>query len=116
MTARRAMPLLTVADIDAAKEAYAAVTGMEVVMDHGWIVTLAAPADQSIQVSLITADPTGPANPAASIEVEDVDAAHASAVAAGLEILYPLSDEEWGVRRFFIRDADGNVVNILSHR
>jgi catechol 2,3-dioxygenase-like lactoylglutathione lyase family enzyme len=36
-------------------------------------------------------------------------------VAAGVEIVHPLSDEEWGVRRFFFRDPSGNVVNVLSH-
>ncbi|MGW2786323.1 VOC family protein [Streptomyces populi] len=35
--------------------------------------------------------------------------------AAGLEILYGPADEEWGVRRFFYRDHDGNVVNVLTH-
>jgi hypothetical protein len=27
-----------------------------------------------------------------------------------------LQDEEWGVRRFFVRDPNGRVVNVLSHR
>ena len=31
-------------------------------------------------------------------------------------IVHELSDEEWGVRRFFFQDTDGNVVNLLSHR
>ena len=56
-----------------------------------------------------------PVNPAASLEVEDLDAALAGARAAGLEILYGPADEEWGVRRFFYRDHDGNVVNVLTH-
>jgi uncharacterized glyoxalase superfamily protein PhnB len=51
-----------------------------------------------------------------SIEVDDVDAAYEAAIAAGLQIVHPLSDEEWGVRRFFFADAAGNVVNVLSHR
>jgi hypothetical protein len=29
--------------------------------------------------------------------------------------MHKLSDEEWGVRRFFFRDSDGSVVNVLSH-
>ena len=33
----------------------------------------------------------------------------------GHEIVHPLTDEPWGVRRFFVRDPDGNVVNIVSH-
>ncbi len=26
----------------------------------------------------------------------------------------PLGDEEWGVRRAFVRDPDGRVVNVMS--
>ncbi len=59
MSALRAMPLLTVSDLDSAVEAHIRVTGMEVIMNHGWIATLAPPADHSVQVSLITKDPTG---------------------------------------------------------
>jgi uncharacterized glyoxalase superfamily protein PhnB len=50
------------------------------------------------------------------VEVDDVDAVHARAVSLGLEIVYPLVDEPWGVRRFYVRDPFGNVVNILAHR
>ena len=50
-----------------------------------------------------------------SIEVDDVDAAYRSAVDRGLAIQYPLTDESWGIRRFFVRDADGTVVNVASH-
>jgi catechol 2,3-dioxygenase-like lactoylglutathione lyase family enzyme len=109
------MPLITVDDLATAKDAYVQATGMEVVMDHGWIATLAAPGDHSVQLSLITRDPTGPVNPEVSIEVDDVDDAFRQVRASGLDIVYPMHDEEWGVRRFFMRDADGHVVNVLSH-
>ena len=111
----RAMPLLTVTDLDAALDKYVQVTGMEVVMNHGWIATLAPSGDGAAQLSLITTDPTGPVNPSASIEVDDVDAAYRAAMDAELEIVYEITNEEWGVRRFFLRDSDGNVVNVLSH-
>ncbi|MCY7354852.1 MAG: VOC family protein [Lysobacter sp.] len=51
-----------------------------------------------------------------SIEVTDVDQMHAKALAQGIEIVYPLTDEPWGVRRFFVLDPNGVVINILSHR
>lgn len=50
-----------------------------------------------------------------SIEVDDVDAAYARAKGIGAEIVHPLTDEPWGVRRFFVRDPDGHVINVLSH-
>jgi hypothetical protein len=33
----------------------------------------------------------------------------------GFEIAYSLRNEEWGVRRFMLRDPSGTVVNVLSH-
>ena len=50
-----------------------------------------------------------------SVEVADVNAAHADALARGLDIVYPLTDEPWGVRRFFVREPSGTVVNVASH-
>jgi catechol 2,3-dioxygenase-like lactoylglutathione lyase family enzyme len=119
MTVRRVMPVLTVADLAASREAYIQVLGLREVMNHGWIVTLAGPDDAGElrhQVSLMTKDATAPVNPNVSIEVDDVDAAYRAAVDAGLTIVHPLSDEEWGVRRFFFADAAGNIVNVLTHR
>ncbi len=114
MTVIRVMPIVTVADLDAAIAEHVSVLGLEVVMNHGWIATLAN-SDHSCQVSVMTKDQTAPCNPAVSIEVTDVDARHRAAVDAGVEIVHPLSDEEWGVRRFFYRDSTGTVVNVLSH-
>jgi catechol 2,3-dioxygenase-like lactoylglutathione lyase family enzyme len=115
MTVHRVMPILTVSELDEAVVTYKRLLGLREVMNHGWIVTL---ADDQLrhQVSLMTNDATAPVNPNVSIEVDDVDAAYEAAVAAGLQIVHPLSDEEWGVRRFFFADAAGNVVNVLSHR
>jgi catechol 2,3-dioxygenase-like lactoylglutathione lyase family enzyme len=119
MTVRRVMPVLTVTDVEATRDAYVRVLGLREVMNLGWIVTLASPdgsGELRHQVSLMTKDATAPVNPNVSIEVDDVDAAHQAAVAAGLTIVHPLSDEDWGVRRFFFADAAGNVINVLMHR
>ena len=94
---------------------YVDVLGLHVVMDMGWIVTLAAPGNPKLQISLMSEDATAPVVPVASIEVDDVDAAYALAVERGAEIVHPLTDEPWGVRRFFVRDPDGHVVNVLEH-
>lgn len=115
----RAVPILTVDDLDEAVRMYTSLLGLDVLMNHGWIATLGnsdATGGAAPQFSLMTADATAPVNPVASLQVPDVDAAYAQALADGVEIVHPLCDEEWGVRRFFFRDADGNVVNVLSHR
>jgi catechol 2,3-dioxygenase-like lactoylglutathione lyase family enzyme len=114
MSVSRVVPILTVAELDATRDAYVNVLGLTEVMNHGWIVTLAAP-DGSHQISLMTRDLTAAVNPSVSIQVDDVDAAHQAALDAGLQIVHPLTDEPWGVRRFFFADAAGNVVNVLSH-
>ncbi|WP_277244247.1 VOC family protein [Mycolicibacterium obuense] len=114
MTVERVVPIVTVPDLPAAVAQYRAVLGLDVVMDHGWIVTLADPEHRH-QVSLLTEDATAAVNPTVSIEVSDVDEAYRSALDAGIHIVHPLTDEEWGVRRFFFEDAAGNVVNVLSH-
>ena len=56
------------------------------------------------------------AAPGISVDVPDVDAVHARAVDRGLEIAYSLRDEEWGVRRFMLREPSGTLVNVVSHR
>ena len=33
----------------------------------------------------------------------------------GYEIVHPLTEEPWGVRRFFVRDPNGVVVNVVAH-
>lgn len=115
MSGVRTVPNLTSASPKDSAAFYRSILGFDVVMDQGWIVTLADADRPQVQLSLMSHDATGPSVPAASIEVTDVDAAHAAAVAAGAEIVHPLTDEPWGVRRFFLRDADGNVVNVLAH-
>lgn len=115
MTVSRIVPNLTVEQIAGAVDFYGTILGLQPVMDLDWIVTLADPRRPASQLSLITHDATGPVNPAVSLHVDDVDAAYAAAVAAGAEIVHPLTDEDWGVRRFFVRDPAGNVVNVLGH-
>jgi predicted enzyme related to lactoylglutathione lyase len=115
MSVRRVVPDLQAADPAGSAEFYAKVLGLEPVMDLGWIMTFAAPGNPSGQISVLTEDATAPVVPAVSVEVDDVDAAYASAQRLGCDIVHPLTDESWGVRRFFVRDPSGNVLNILSH-
>ena len=96
------------------REFFTELLGCEVIMDLGWVVTVASPTNPSAQVTIIGND--DPAAPGISIEVDDVDAVHARAAERGLEIAYPLRDEEWGVRRFMLREPSGTTINVLSHR
>ncbi|MEU1038667.1 VOC family protein [Streptomyces sp. NPDC005551] len=118
MTVRRIVPNIRVESeeaMDAGRDFYG-LLGLDEVMNQGWIATLASPSHPTAQISLCTEDRTGPVVPDMSIEVEDVDAVHARVVASGAEIVRELRDEDWGVRRFFVRDPNGRVVNVLGHR
>ncbi|GGP91697.1 VOC family protein [Streptosporangium pseudovulgare] len=115
MSVRRIVPNIQSGDPEESARFYG-LLGLEEVMNHGWIVTFASPSAPTAQVSVMTGDKTGPVIPDMSIEVDDVDAAYAAVRESGAEIVHPLQDEEWGVRRFFVRDPNGRVVNILGHR
>lgn len=84
--------------------------------DQRWIATFAASGNPGAQISLMKSDATASVQPDASTEVDDVDAAHTTAQRLGCEIVHPLTDEPWGVRRFFVRARNGKVLNVLSQR
>ena len=114
VTIRRAVPNISSDQPAETKEFFVDLLGLEVAMDLGWVVTLASPTNPRAQVTIIGND--DPAAPGISVEVDDVDAVHTRVVERGLEIAYPLRDEEWGVRRFMLREPSGTIVNVLSHR
>jgi len=68
-----------------------------------------------MKVQVVTSDATAPEDPVVSIKVADVDVMYADAQRRGYEIVHPLRTESWGVRRFFVRAPDGNVLNIVQH-
>ena len=113
MTISRAVPNIRAGRPEETRAFFVDLLGFEVAMDLGWIVTVASPADPAVQVTIIGSD--DPAAPGISVEVADVDAVHARALERGAEIVYPLRDEEWGVRRFMLREPSGTTVNVLSH-
>jgi catechol 2,3-dioxygenase-like lactoylglutathione lyase family enzyme len=110
----RAVPNLRSDQPAESRDFFVRLLGFEPAMDLGWVITLASPDKPSVQVTIISND--DPAAPGISVEVEDVDAIHDRAVKLGLEIAYPIRDEEWGVRRFMLREPGGAMVNVLSHR
>ncbi|MEU8988951.1 VOC family protein [Streptomyces sp. NPDC048558] len=118
MTIRRIMPDFQVGSeeqMETSRDFYG-LLGFEEVMNMGWVMTLASPANPTAQISFFTEERTAQVVPDLSVEVEDVDAVYAQVRASGAEIVRELRDEEWGVRRFFVRDPNGRVVNVLTHR
>ena len=114
MTISRAVPNIKSDRPTETRDFFVDLLGLEVAMDLGWVVTLASPTNPSVQVTIIGNDDMSA--PGISVGVADVDAVHAKAAEQGFEIVYPLRDEEWGVRRFMLREPSGTVVNVVSHR
>jgi uncharacterized glyoxalase superfamily protein PhnB len=115
MTVKRIVPNFRLENPAEAKAFYQEVLGLDPVMDQGWIVTFAAPKPASPQISMAAQGGSGTDVPDVSIEVDDVDAAYERARRFGAEIVYDLTNEDWGVRRFYVRDPCGKVLNILAH-
>ncbi|MBA8881012.1 VOC family protein [Phyllobacterium myrsinacearum] len=115
MAVRRIVANLKATDPALARTFYEELLDLKVVMDHGWILTFASDTISKPELSVASEGGSGTPLPALSIEVDDVDQVYLKAKAAGLEIPYDITDEPWGVRRFYVRDPYGNIVNILSH-
>lgn len=115
MSIRRVMPDIQSEAMEESRDFYG-LLGFEEVMNLGWVMTLASPANPTAQVTFMSHDQSAPVVPDMSVEVDDVDTVYAAMRESGAEIVHPLQDEEWGVRRFFVRDPNGQVVNVLSHR
>jgi len=116
MAVRRIIANIETSDIAAAKRFYQDALGLDLLMDHGWIATYGSDQEMAVQVSFASQGGSGTPVPDLSIEVDDVEAALAGMRKAGFAIEYGPADEPWGVRRFYVRDPFGRLVNILSHR
>jgi catechol 2,3-dioxygenase-like lactoylglutathione lyase family enzyme len=112
----RVVPNIQSSQMEASRRFYVDLLGFTVAMDMGFIVTLASPSHPKAQISIVRGEAL-PAqkNITLSIEVGDVAEIHQRALDLGLAILYPLTVEPWGVRRFWVADPDGTVLNIMSH-
>lgn len=115
MTIRRVVPNVASEDTELSRAFYEGFLGLERAMDMGWIATYVSPTNPTAQVSVVRRTDAGAPPVTLSVEVDDVDRAYGAAVTRGLDIVYPLTDEPWGVRRFFVRDPDGVIVNVLTH-
>jgi lactoylglutathione lyase len=115
MTVRRIVPNFPYSDPAQARAFYEGVLGLRIAMDLGWIVTYADASSPTAQVSVASEGGCGTPVPDISVEVDDVDETYRLARSNGFEIVYELVDEPWGVRRFFVREPSGRIVNVLSH-
>ena len=115
MVVKRIVPDIATDDVAGLSRFYAEIFDLDILMDQGWISTLASDGPTRPQISLASEGGPGVPVPNLSIEVDDVAETFARVLKGGHPIEYPMTDEPWGVRRFFLRDPAGTVINVLQH-
>jgi catechol 2,3-dioxygenase-like lactoylglutathione lyase family enzyme len=115
MKVKRIVANVETANPSAVARFYKDVLGLDPLMDHGWIATYGTDGTMPLQVSFASEGGAGTPVPGLSIEVDDVEAVFSAVVKGGYPVEYGPVDEPWGVRRFFVRDPAGTLVNILMH-
>ncbi|MBL8690539.1 MAG: VOC family protein [Rhodospirillaceae bacterium] len=116
MRVKRIVANIATDNVAAAQRFYGDILGLDVLMDHGWLVTYGSSQKMSVQVGIASQGGSGTPVPDLSIEVDDVDAALRRMKKAKIAIEYGPADEPWNVRRFFVRDPFGRLINILMHK
>jgi catechol 2,3-dioxygenase-like lactoylglutathione lyase family enzyme len=112
---KRIVANIAAEDVSAARRFYQDILGLDVLMDQGWITTYGSSQKMSVQVSIMSEGGSGTPVPDLSIEVDDLDTALERMKKAKVAIKYGPADEPWGVRRFYVRDPFGRLINILIH-
>jgi len=115
MKVRRIVHNIATTDTAAAQRFYRDVLGLDLWMDHGWIATYGAHEQMDVQISFASEGGSGTPVPDLSIEVDDLDEVLERIGSAGMAIEYGPANEPWGVRRFYVRDPFGKLINILAH-
>ncbi len=115
MKVRRIVSNIAATDTAAGRAFYGELLGLDTLMDHGWIATYGTDETARVQVSVATEGGNDTPVPDLSIEVDDLDEALARIQGAGHRIVYGPAEEAWGVRRFYVRDPYGKLLNILEH-
>jgi catechol 2,3-dioxygenase-like lactoylglutathione lyase family enzyme len=116
MAVRRIVAYAGGADVAASRDFYVEVLGMRVAMVEP-VLDLQSPDDPAAEI-IVGAQEMQDPQPGFGVDVGEpaaVDAVHAEAVRRGLHVVYPLTDEPWGVRRFFVEDPGGTIINVLAH-
>jgi len=117
MDIKRIVPNISSDRMEESRKFYADFLGLNLVMNREWILTFASSSHPAVQISIVKKDNPNTADTdiTISIEVEDVNTLYAKAIALGYKIAYPITNEPWGVRRFFVKDPNGVIVNLMCH-
>lgn len=115
---RRIVPNIYSNTIEESKEFHIGFLGMELAMDMGWILTFVSKENKTAQISIFHNDTDKIIDNTAvflSIEVSGIDIWYERAKQQNIKIVYPITNEPWHVRRFFVKDPNGVTINLLAH-
>lgn len=119
-------PLITTPALGAVRDFYVRHFGFEVVFEASWFIYLTGQGPEGTRGATIAFmhpdHPSSPPGPEAfdgrgmivTMEVADVDAVHAHLAAEGVPVVYGPVSEDWGQRRFMVRDPAGLLVDVVE--
>ena len=126
MRVRDLYPLITTPALFDARDFYVRHFGFTVLFQASWFVYLSGEAEgdaRGAAIAFMHPDhPTRPPGPEpfdgrgmiVTIEVADARAAFDMIERTGAPIIHPLTDEDWGQRRFMTRDPAGVLVDVVE--
>lgn len=115
-------PVLMTDEVAATARFYCAHFGFAPVFQSDWYVHLQHPQAPHVNLAILDGThetiPTQARGTATGLllnfEVADVDAVHERLRAAGLPILLPLRDEDFGQRHFITADPNGVLIDVIT--
>lgn len=126
MRVRDLYPLITTPALFEARDFYVRHFGFDVLFEASWFVYLSDPGEDGTRgATLAFMRPEHPSNPPGpeafdgrgmilTVEVADAGAVFDKLSRDGAPIVHPLTDEEWGQRRFMTRDPVGVLVDVVQ--
>ncbi|UOQ49804.1 VOC family protein [Gracilibacillus caseinilyticus] len=115
MKVKRIVANVETKDMTKARYFYGDVLGLDPLMNLDFIATYGSHEKMNTQINFLSEGGSGTPVPDLSIEVDDLDHALDRIKKAGIPIEYGPANEPWSVRRFFVRDPFGKLINILIH-
>jgi uncharacterized glyoxalase superfamily protein PhnB len=116
---KRAIPVLRVSEAAQAEQFYCAGLGFEKRFSYRADPARADPCyiglardGAVLHVSSFSGD--GVAGGVVNLLVDDVDALHVELQSRGVPVALPPTDQTWGNREMYVKDADGNTLRFIQ--
>lgn len=126
MRVRDLYPLITTPALFEAHDFYVRHFGFDVLFEASWFVYLSGPGEEGTRgATLAFMSPEHPSNPPGpeafdgrgmilTVEVTDAGAVFDKLSRDGAPVVHPLTEEDWGQRRFMTRDPAGVLVDVVE--